>query len=153
LISLGQRDEPSNNDGAGIFTLPQPLQIPDGYWITNLYFSVFLQFILQTPSPVFNPNGNIDIVHGTVLDATRGDGLNVTAEGWYPMFLVTENKELAQATQSQTTHSNQFNVNGTVTGNYGPVTATVSTSFGSQDQNSNRGADHFQFELHTRLTF
>ena len=49
---------------------------------------------------------------------------------------VTENTELAQATQSQTSHSNQWNVNGTVTGSYGPVTATVSSGFTSQDQNS-----------------
>jgi len=46
---------------------------------------------------------------------------------------VTENSELAQATSSQTTHSNQFNVNATLTGSYGPVTATVSTGFGAQD--------------------
>jgi hypothetical protein len=49
---------------------------------------------------------------------------------------VTENTELAQATTSQTAHANQFNVNGTVTGTYGPVTATVNSSFSSQDQDS-----------------
>ena len=51
---------------------------------------VFAQFIQQMPIPILNPNGNIDIVHGTVLDATRGDGLNVTAAGWYPMFMYQE---------------------------------------------------------------
>ena len=49
---------------------------------------------------------------------------------------VTENTELAQSTQSQTSHSNQFNVNGTVTGSYGPVTVSVSSGFTAQDQNS-----------------
>ena len=47
---------------------------------------------------------------------------------------MTENTELAQATTSQTAHSN--NINATLTGTYGPVTATVSTGFGSQDQDS-----------------
>jgi LysM repeat protein len=49
---------------------------------------------------------------------------------------VTENTELAQATTSQTTHSNQFNINDTVTGSYGPVTATVASDFTTQDQTS-----------------
>ncbi|WP_316434701.1 hypothetical protein [Leptolyngbya sp. NK1-12] len=56
---------------------------------------------------------------------------------------VTENTELAQSSTAQATHNNQFNVNGTVTGNYGIVTpisanvsATVSTGFITQDQNS-----------------
>jgi hypothetical protein len=49
---------------------------------------------------------------------------------------VTENTELAQSTASQTAHSNQFNINATVSGGYGPVTATVSTGFASQDQTS-----------------
>lgn len=59
----------------------------------NFHFmpdDVVLQFLGQTPIPIVNPNGNIDIVHGTVLDATRGDGLNVTAAGWYPMFMYQE---------------------------------------------------------------
>lgn len=49
---------------------------------------------------------------------------------------VTENTELAQSTQSQTSHSDQFNVNGTVTGNFGPVTTTVSSGFTTQSQSS-----------------
>jgi hypothetical protein len=49
---------------------------------------------------------------------------------------VTENTELATATTSQTSHSNQFNVNGTVSGTYGPVSATVASSFTAQDQSS-----------------
>ncbi len=49
---------------------------------------------------------------------------------------VTENSELAQATTSQVAHSNQFNVNATLSGGFGPVTATVSTGFGSQDSSS-----------------
>lgn len=56
---------------------------------------------------------------------------------------VTDNTELAQATTSQTSHSNQFNITGTVSGSYGittPVTAAVSTTITagltSQDQNS-----------------
>jgi hypothetical protein len=54
---------------------------------------------------------------------------------------VTENTELSQATQSQTSHNNQFNVNGTVTGSYGPVTATVTTSFSAQDANSQSASE------------
>jgi hypothetical protein len=49
---------------------------------------------------------------------------------------VTENSELSQATTAQTAHSNQFNINATLTGSYGPVTAMVSTGFASQDQDS-----------------
>jgi GH18 family chitinase len=58
----------------------------------NFHFmpdDVLDQFVGQA-IPFFNPNANIDIFHGTVLDATRGDGLNVTASGWYPMFLYQE---------------------------------------------------------------
>ena len=59
----------------------------------NFHFmpdEVVLQFLSQSPIPILNPNGNIDLIHGTVLDATRGDGLNVTAAGWYPMFMYQE---------------------------------------------------------------
>src|SRR5450631_3495106 len=49
---------------------------------------------------------------------------------------VTENTELAQATKSQNDHSNQLNVNASVSGSYEFVTATVATQFGSQDKNS-----------------
>ncbi|GAF45490.1 hypothetical protein [Rhodococcus wratislaviensis] len=54
---------------------------------------------------------------------------------------VTENSELAHATTSQTTHSNQFNVNATLSGTFGPVTATVSTGFGSQDSESHSASE------------
>lgn len=54
---------------------------------------------------------------------------------------VTENSELAQATTSQTTHSNQFNINATLSGSYGPVTATVATGFGSQDADSQSASE------------
>ena len=50
---------------------------------------VVAQFEAQAKT-VTNSNGNIDIIHGTVVDATRGDGLNVTAAGWQPMFLYQE---------------------------------------------------------------
>jgi len=59
----------------------------------NFHFmpdDVLAQFLLQAPLFIINPNGNIDLIHGTVLDATRGDGLNVTAAGWYPMFMYQE---------------------------------------------------------------
>jgi hypothetical protein len=46
---------------------------------------------------------------------------------------VTENTELAQSTTSQVSHSNQFNINATVSGSCPWVTATVTTSFGTQD--------------------
>lgn len=46
---------------------------------------------------------------------------------------VTENTELTQSTNSQVQHSNQFNVNATVSGSYAFVTASVSTSYGMQD--------------------
>jgi hypothetical protein len=60
---------------------------PNFHFMPN---DVVVQFIQQMPIPMLNPNGNIDITHGTVLDATRGDGLNVTAAGWYPMFMYQE---------------------------------------------------------------
>jgi hypothetical protein len=49
---------------------------------------------------------------------------------------VTENTDLAQSTTSQTTHSNQFNINASVSGSYGFVTASAATSFGSQNTDS-----------------
>jgi hypothetical protein len=49
---------------------------------------------------------------------------------------VTENTELAQSTSSQIQHSNQFNVNATVSGGVGFVTGTVSSGFQAQDQHS-----------------
>jgi hypothetical protein len=49
---------------------------------------------------------------------------------------VTENTDLAQSTNSQTDHSNQFNVNASVSGSYGFVTVSASTGYTSQDKNS-----------------
>jgi hypothetical protein len=60
---------------------------PNFHFMPN---DVYVEFINQSPLPIFNPNGNMDLIHGTVLDATRGDGLNVTAQGWYPMFMYQE---------------------------------------------------------------
>ncbi len=54
---------------------------------------------------------------------------------------VTENTELAQSTNSQVQHSNQFNINATVSGGCGFVTGSVSTSFGTQDSSSASAAD------------
>ncbi len=54
---------------------------------------------------------------------------------------VTENTELAQSTSSQVSHSNQFNINATVSGSYGFVSASVATSFGTQDQSSQSAQD------------
>ena len=54
---------------------------------------------------------------------------------------VTDNTQLTQATQSQTAHANQFNVTATVSGSIGLVTGSVTSSFGSQDQNSSSAAD------------
>jgi hypothetical protein len=49
---------------------------------------------------------------------------------------VTENTELAESTTAQNSHSNQFNINATVSGGYGPVTTTISSGFSAQDQHS-----------------
>jgi hypothetical protein len=54
---------------------------------------------------------------------------------------VTENTELAQATNSQNSHSNQFNITANASGGCGFVSGSVSTSFGSQDQNSQSAND------------
>jgi hypothetical protein len=62
---------------------------------------------------------------------------------------VTENTELAQSTTSQVSHSNQFNVNGTVSGTYGPVTATVASGFTSQDQNSANATESTKHAIST----
>ena len=60
---------------------------PDFHFMPD---DVLTQFLLQSPIPALNPNGNIDLLHGTVIDATRSDGLAVTAAGWYPMFMYQE---------------------------------------------------------------
>jgi hypothetical protein len=62
---------------------------------------------------------------------------------------VTENNELAQSTTSQVSHSNQFNVNGTVSGTYGPVTATVSSGFTSQGQESSNATESSKHAIST----
>jgi hypothetical protein len=54
---------------------------------------------------------------------------------------VTENNELAQSTTAQTQHSSQFNVNATVSGSIGFVTATVASGFSTQDQSSKSAVD------------
>ena len=54
---------------------------------------------------------------------------------------VTDDTELAQSTTSQTQHANQFNVNATVSGSIGFVTASVASTFASQDQNSTSAVD------------
>lgn len=62
---------------------------------------------------------------------------------------VTENTELAQSTTSQTSHSNQFNINATVSGSYGPVTATVASAFSAQDQSSNSATESRKHAIST----
>jgi hypothetical protein len=54
---------------------------------------------------------------------------------------VTENTELAQSTNSQTTHSNQFNINSTASGGCGFVSGSTAITFGIQDQSSQSAAD------------
>ena len=62
---------------------------------------------------------------------------------------VTENTELAQSTTAQTQHSNQFNINATVSGGCGFVTGSVSTGFTSQDSNSNSATDSRKHAIDT----
>ena len=62
---------------------------------------------------------------------------------------VTENTELAQSTNSQVQHSNQFNINATVSGGFGFVTGSVATSFGSQDANSRSATDSRKHAIET----
>ncbi len=54
---------------------------------------------------------------------------------------VTEKSELAQATDSQVKHSNQFNINSSVSGSYGFVTASVAASYSVQDETSTSAKD------------
>jgi hypothetical protein len=49
---------------------------------------------------------------------------------------VTENTQLTQATASQVSHANQFNINDSVSGSIGFVTASVASEFSTQDQTS-----------------
>jgi hypothetical protein len=54
---------------------------------------------------------------------------------------VTENSELAQATASQNSHSNQFNVTASASGGCGFVSGSVATTFGSQGADSTSASD------------
>ncbi|KAF2866645.1 hypothetical protein BDV95DRAFT_611331, partial [Massariosphaeria phaeospora] len=54
---------------------------------------------------------------------------------------VAESNELAQATDTQTQHANQFNVTSSASGGCGFVTGSVSVSFGMQDQSSRSASD------------
>ncbi len=49
---------------------------------------------------------------------------------------VTEKTDLAQSTDAQNEHDNQFNITASVSGSYGCVTASASTGFAAQDKNS-----------------
>jgi hypothetical protein len=62
---------------------------------------------------------------------------------------VTDTTQLSQATDSQVAHNNQFNVNASASGSCGFVTASVATSFGSQDQNSQSAKDSRQHSVQT----
>jgi len=62
---------------------------------------------------------------------------------------VTENTELAQSTNSQIQHSNQFNINATVSGGCGFVTGTVTTAFGTQDSSSASAAESRKHAVQT----
>jgi hypothetical protein len=62
---------------------------------------------------------------------------------------VTENTQLSQSTSSQISHSNQYNVNASVSGTIGFVTASVATQFGGQDQNSQSAADSRNHAIQT----
>ncbi len=59
----------------------------------------------------------------------------------YSQTGVTENTQLTQATTSQVSHSNQFNVTASASGGIGFVSGSAATSFGSQDQNSQSATD------------
>ena len=62
---------------------------------------------------------------------------------------VTDNTQLAQSTTSQVAHSNQFNINASVSGSYGFVTASVATAFGTQDQSSLSATNSRQHSVQT----
>ncbi|MFI9407811.1 hypothetical protein [Nocardia sp. NPDC052316] len=54
---------------------------------------------------------------------------------------VTDNTELAQSTNSQTQHSNQFNVTGTVSGGIPVISGSASSGFSAQGSESQSAAD------------
>jgi hypothetical protein len=62
---------------------------------------------------------------------------------------VTENTQLMQATSSQIAHNNQFNVTASASGGIGFVSGSTSTSFGSQDQNSQSAQNSRQDAVQT----
>lgn len=62
---------------------------------------------------------------------------------------VTENSELAQATASQNSHSNQFNVTASASGGCGFVSGSLATSFGSQGAESNSANDSRKHAVNT----
>jgi hypothetical protein len=71
---------------------------------------------------------------------------------------VTENNELAQATNSQTQHSSEFSINASVSGTYGMVTASAAASYGLKDssnisaQESKKHAASVTKKASTRVT-
>jgi hypothetical protein len=62
---------------------------------------------------------------------------------------VTENTQLTQATTSQVAHANQFNVTASASGGIGFVSGSASTSFGSQDSNSDSANASRQHSIQT----
>ncbi|HFU7058053.1 TPA: hypothetical protein ACGN81_005144 [Bacillus cereus] len=62
---------------------------------------------------------------------------------------ITENTELAQSTTSQTQHSNQFNVNATISGGIGFVTGSTASGFTAQDQSSLSATDSTKHAIST----
>jgi hypothetical protein len=54
---------------------------------------------------------------------------------------VTDNTELAQSTNSQIAHANQFNISASASGGCGFVSGSASASFGAQDSKSTSAAD------------
>jgi hypothetical protein len=62
---------------------------------------------------------------------------------------VTENTQLTQSTNSQIAHSNQFNITASASGGIGFISGSTSTSFGSQDQNSESASNSRQNSIQT----
>jgi hypothetical protein len=62
---------------------------------------------------------------------------------------VTENTQLTQATTSQVAHGNQFNVTASASGGIGFVSGSGSTSFSSQDSNSQSATQSRQNSIQT----
>ena len=62
---------------------------------------------------------------------------------------VTDTTQLAQSTNSQVAHANQFNINTSASGSIGFVTTSVATDFKNQDQNSQSAIDSRQHSVQT----